>query len=318
MTTNKTITANFTATASACAPALSGLVSWWPGAGNANDIIGNNNGTLQNGATNAPGKVGQAFSFDGLDDNVSFPDSSTLSITGPLSIEAWIKPNSLPNGAIVTKYDNTLVNGASYLLAYYPSFGLRFIVYAYNTDYRAAATITNAIPPNAFAHVAATFNPAGQVMKLYVNGVEIPATIEPGSTTVSAIINNQAPVRLGALVNGSGQLDYRYSGLIDEVGLYSRELSTSEIQAIYTAGSVGRCLTPVYITSVNKSGNNLNLSWLAQQGVTYQVQYKTNLTPATPWTAVGGDVTATNTLASKTDVVPANAPQRFYRVEMFR
>jgi hypothetical protein len=31
------------------------------------DIIDGNHGTLQNGTTFAPGKVGQAFSFDGLD-----------------------------------------------------------------------------------------------------------------------------------------------------------------------------------------------------------------------------------------------------------
>ena len=42
-----------------------GLVSWWPGDGNANDIVGDNHGTLENGATFATGKVNQAFSFDG-------------------------------------------------------------------------------------------------------------------------------------------------------------------------------------------------------------------------------------------------------------
>ncbi|MGD0260559.1 MAG: hypothetical protein ABSD29_12135, partial [Verrucomicrobiota bacterium] len=45
--------------ATGCFPAPSGLVSWWPGDGNANDIASTNNGTLQGGATaNAPGVVG--------------------------------------------------------------------------------------------------------------------------------------------------------------------------------------------------------------------------------------------------------------------
>lgn len=42
------------------------MVSWWPGDGNANDIIGGNHGTLQNGANFASGMVGQAFSFSGI------------------------------------------------------------------------------------------------------------------------------------------------------------------------------------------------------------------------------------------------------------
>ena len=45
-----------------------GLVGYWPAEGNADDIVGGNHGTLLNGATFAPGIVGQAFRFDGLDD----------------------------------------------------------------------------------------------------------------------------------------------------------------------------------------------------------------------------------------------------------
>ena len=49
------------------------LVSWWPGDGDAADIQGGNNGTLQGGAAFAPGMVDQAFSLDGVDDFVSAP-----------------------------------------------------------------------------------------------------------------------------------------------------------------------------------------------------------------------------------------------------
>src|SRR5882724_10819515 len=59
--------------AQTCAPPLSGLAGWWPGDGNADDLQGASNGTLLNGATFTTGKVGQAFSFDGVDDDVSLP-----------------------------------------------------------------------------------------------------------------------------------------------------------------------------------------------------------------------------------------------------
>ena len=48
------------------APVPDGLVSWWPGDGHAADIWGNNDGTLMNGATYAPGLVGQATTSPGL------------------------------------------------------------------------------------------------------------------------------------------------------------------------------------------------------------------------------------------------------------
>ncbi|MGH7253236.1 MAG: hypothetical protein ACREIE_05490, partial [Nitrospiraceae bacterium] len=57
-----------------CTPPPPGLVSWWPGNGNSNDIADSNNGTLQNGATFVTGKVSQAFTFDGQDDFVQVPN----------------------------------------------------------------------------------------------------------------------------------------------------------------------------------------------------------------------------------------------------
>ncbi len=75
--------------ADTCTAPPSGLVGWWPGDGNADDIIGGNNGTLQNGATFSSGEVAQAFSFNGSsyvdasDSNLPIGDSSA-------TISAWI------------------------------------------------------------------------------------------------------------------------------------------------------------------------------------------------------------------------------------
>lgn len=52
--------------------------AWLPGDGNANDIQGNNDGTVQNGATFAPGMVVQAFSFDGTDASVRVPSATNF------------------------------------------------------------------------------------------------------------------------------------------------------------------------------------------------------------------------------------------------
>jgi hypothetical protein len=49
-----------------CAPLPSGAVSWWPGDGNTNDIVGSNHGQLVGGAKFAPGFVGEAFNLMAL------------------------------------------------------------------------------------------------------------------------------------------------------------------------------------------------------------------------------------------------------------
>ena len=57
-----------------------GLVGWWTGDGSARDAASGNNGVLEGGPSFSPGIVGQAFSFDRLDDRVIVPDASNLNI----------------------------------------------------------------------------------------------------------------------------------------------------------------------------------------------------------------------------------------------
>ena len=58
-----------------------------------------NDGVLTNGATTAAGQVGQAFSFDGVDDQVEILDSPSLDTGTQFTIDAWFKTDD------VTKID---------------------------------------------------------------------------------------------------------------------------------------------------------------------------------------------------------------------
>ena len=82
------------AAAQTCVESPAGLVSWWPGDGNAEDIQNGNDGTLMNGASFAPGMVGEAFSLDGVDDHVLIGNPANLQLQD-FTIDLWVKPDML-------------------------------------------------------------------------------------------------------------------------------------------------------------------------------------------------------------------------------
>src|SRR5262245_52879768 len=84
------VAVSFSLCAQPCVPPPSGLVSWWAAEGNTADSMGVNNGTNQGGAPFVAGLVGQAFSFNGVNQCIRVPNSPSLNPSGSFSIEAWI------------------------------------------------------------------------------------------------------------------------------------------------------------------------------------------------------------------------------------
>ena len=225
-----------------CAPACvappSGLVSWWPGDGNAEDVVDGNNGILRGDATFVPGMVGQAFSFDGDGDFVEVPDAPNLNPSSQISIDLWMKPdlNNPMNGCC-----QGLVQAEFYFIAIGAGSvpGTGGVLMAVHEQFSGDAF---ALSPGEWHHVAGVFD--GTSVNLHVNGqlvAEAPA---------SGLIAPSTPghfLGIGTQVGGipgptppppnAGH----FNGLIDEVELFNRALSTAEIKAIFDAGSAGKC-----------------------------------------------------------------------------
>lgn len=217
---------------STCTPPPSQMVSWFPGAGNANDIQSGNNGTLQNGATFTQGRVGQAFSFDGVDDFVSVPDSDSLDIIGDITIEAWINPTTIAGDqrGIVSKreFDNSKV---SYVFFLQPNGHLEF--FANNGAASQFVQSTGIVPTNTFTHVAVTIS--GTALTLFINGVpDIAATFSVTRPATAGRLTIGKPEDNTGAVNA-------FAGSIDELSLYKRALSSTEILAIFNASRSGKC-----------------------------------------------------------------------------
>src|SRR5262245_35501830 len=94
----------------ACVNPPQGLVSWWPGEGNGNDIVGSNPGTANVGFS--PGEVGLAFNFAGTGAVVVAASGSLDVGTGNgFSIECWIRPGDLSTRRPLVEWRNGPNNG---------------------------------------------------------------------------------------------------------------------------------------------------------------------------------------------------------------
>jgi hypothetical protein len=213
---------------SVCAMPPSGIVSWWSGDGHPFDLIDENHGTMLNGATYADGMVGRSFSLDGVDDTVHVPDSESLqAITNNFSIEAWVKPSSLPSGD--PYYDSGIVVREGYVKGFaLVTKGDTFGLWIGTDSVPGVIATSGPITTTNWYHVVGTYD--GSNARIYVDG-------ELENTQPATIVINNVDLYIGSTAGGQRF----FNGLIDEVAIYNRTLTDAEISAIYHAGYAGKC-----------------------------------------------------------------------------
>jgi Tol biopolymer transport system component len=246
-------TANFQNGVPLCATKSSGLVAWYKGENDVVDSSGlGNNGGFFNGTFSA-GKVGQAMNFNGTSNYVAIADSPSNSITGQITTAAWIKPTTITGFQVIMSKYGDGSNSRSFIFSFSSSGKLYFEVNQTNTIGRSYITNNVVLTAGVYQHVAATFNPATQLMEIFVNGVSVPVTLVDANT-VTSIQDSPSTVRIGDLVNNAGQDSQFFNGQIDEAKMFNRALSTSEIAAIYNAGSAGVCVSSTFTPVASNGG----------------------------------------------------------------
>jgi hypothetical protein len=230
------------------------LVSWWPGDGNAKDIIGVNDGILGGNTTFDTGMVAAAFEFDGVGDYIQVLDTGQGNLDGfsQVTINAWINHYSLgwtnPNtggytSAIASKYNSSQATGVSYYLNL-ENGKLRMAVFQnVNPISMALVESVDVIAINTWSHVAGVWS-GGSEIELYINGTQVETTPLHQGPTPSIMASNDVPVNIGRIESFSGLYPgpaAYFHGLIDEASIFDRALSTDEIQMIFNAGSEGKC-----------------------------------------------------------------------------
>src|SRR3989344_6090121 len=189
------------------------------------DVSGNsNNGTLTNGPTWTTGKLNSAVNFDGTNDRIAI--GSDLIGTGADTISAWIKADSYGGGSFgrIESNGQTLFYVNNIDGANIP--GLRFTSNGANNIADSAA---GSIQLSTWYHVVATRNSSG-VANIYINGVLSGAANQNSGTPGAGTTN----VQIGGRTSDDAR---NFDGLIDEVRVYNRVLTGTEISDLYNATS---------------------------------------------------------------------------------
>ena len=248
----------------ACDPLPSGIVGWWPAESNATDVVAGNNGTLMNGTSFAPGEVGMAFNLNGVNNFVVANPSSVTNLDvgqgSGMTIEGWINPTTTPSRTMMlVEYERVLGGsgsdvGIQFVMNSVPNAGYSPGCLGVNLVDTTPASHTfgsagNVLTAGVWQHIALTYDKNSGIAVLYTNGVPT-AQAYFGTFTPQTSYTN---LLFGASTyyNSPSSPDNVYSGLMDEMSLYNRALSSNEIAAIYLAGSSGKCTgsVPPFISS---------------------------------------------------------------------
>ncbi len=230
-------------------------VGWWrlgdASGTTAVDQEGLNNGAYHGGATLAqpsllPQDANKAAAFDGSSGYVQIPAAVAFNFTNSFSLEAWIKPASLPASG---SFRTILTKPESYSLQFNGP-RLEFTVIQNGTRRRLQAP-SGAIVAGSAYHVVGTYD--GTTQRLYVNGTLVASAALAGGATVTT-----NPIYVGSW---DGTTEY-FAGTIDEPAVYGTVLSAAQVLNHYNAASAATLAPPSNLSAAARSTTQVDLGWL--------------------------------------------------------
>jgi hypothetical protein len=211
--------------------ATSGSISNGQTIGFADSSVNHNDGTVHNangsGMAWVSGKIGGAVSFDGIDDYIQIADAPSLQIMGDLTLSFWIyNDNSSSQGTIISKsvwaaFEAGTFNG--YSRFYQGPYGNLF----WDASY---------IDLNTWIYATIVRDSSAKTITFYKNGSQFAGSPKTYTTVVSDLYNAfHVPVGIGASMDPTNPPGVFLAGSLDDVRVYNRVLSASEVSAIYNA-----------------------------------------------------------------------------------
>ncbi|HEX8974295.1 MAG TPA: LamG-like jellyroll fold domain-containing protein, partial [Patescibacteria group bacterium] len=264
------------------------------------DSSGNGyNGTVASTGTlaYASGKVGQSASFDGTNNvtNSAFYNNPLYSFT----LGGWFKTTNaaVGGGTIATLGSSTSGGGGSSIGLASGNVSAKI---AQNSTVLATITSTATFNDGNWHYAAVSFNNQTLTGTLYVDGNSV------GTGTITTPLSTSMSVyRVGA---GLGTAFGAFIGNLDEVSIYDRALSQSEITNLYNSGTALPSLTSSWYNSSDASNFFTSIAWNEDAslptGTRIKVQVQTapmsGTTPGTPTGFMGPDGTPGSFYTSST------------------
>jgi hypothetical protein len=181
------------------------------------DATGGPPGRILGQAAWKPGRYGNALRFNGIDTRIRFDDRPPLNPGRAMTIAVWIRADDwLGNYRIAQK--GAADNQFRLTRETKPSTGMLF-------DIKNVGSVTARLPDtDGWHHLAATFD--GKALRIYWDGVR--AAESPASGTIP---RTPDALCIGTKREGAPAGDY-FKGLMDELLIYSRALTETEIAAL--------------------------------------------------------------------------------------
>ena len=267
-----------------------GIVSWWRAEGNAFDHLGINSASLTGNANYAGGLIGQGFNFDGSGDLALIPNNPVMQLQN-LTIETWIKRKSASVASSGSGGNGVLFGyGPGGYLLYLNSAGQVFFSKLGSTAVASSWSISD----TNLHHVALT--KSNTVVNFYLDGTNV------SSASYSTTFTFTTQVGIGGRPDNS---DNSFNGIIDELALYNRALTPSDIQSIQAASYSGKCAVYLSPTFASQPTNRTvapgtNITFTASIGGTPPFVYQWRLNGV----VING---ATNSALTLNNVQPPNA-----------
>ena len=219
------------------------LVSWWElneTSGTRYDAHGTNHLTDNNTVLYGTGKQGNCADFEDTNSeylSITNAAQTGLSPTGDFSVSAWFKAESQPASgyefAIVSKTAGGA--GGSYMFTYLNSSGT-YKLYAALYDSSAPGTNVNyfsaaqTLSNGTWYHLAFVVTAASGKVEFFVNGSSIGSVTDASMNDINTCT---APFNIGAFNSSNRFMD----GILDEVGFWSRALTSTEVTSLYNSGN---------------------------------------------------------------------------------
>lgn len=229
---------------------LTSLISYWSldeASGTRNDSHGTNHLTDPTSTGSATGKVGTAADFENL--SVNELQNASIDVVGGFTVSLWIKPESFNANykGLFTRddYPSTPRHQTSIYLNTFDKIGCYVAVGdgldGTSAPYFDSPTVGTSLSTATWYHVVCTYDSTNGLIG-YLNG-----SVDNTGATSGALQSGAAKVRLGKDILGEsiGGADRYYDGLIDEVALWERAITSSEVTWLYNSGN-GRSYADIY------------------------------------------------------------------------